>query len=312
MDETLAGKKYQSLAVWRHCVERIELEWRSFLTAREDRLRHGGESEKVAEAILEDLFTGVLGWSKGDLAYQISCQVGRADIVLGQNLMKELVIEVKRPGTLSPGRRTLYAAVEQARRYADEQHVSHIAASDGRYLYAADVGKGGLNDRVLVDLADHTPPRALWWLSVHGIYRACEDVSHCLPALETEPDSVSSKSPLIAPLLHPKYQLPAGSLAYVGNANDPSTWKLPYLFADGRADGKRLPKAIQALLSNYRGVKVGGIPEQALPDVFRRLGRIADTEGKLPPRAVNPALVYQNLALELEQLGIRRRDGAWT
>lgn len=307
MDETLVGKKYQSLAVWRHCVERIEAAWRGFVTAREDRLRHGGESEKVAEAILEDLFTGVLDWSKGDLAYQI----GFADIVLSRNLEKYLVIEVKRPGLLAPGRRTLYAALEQARRYADEQHVSRIAASDGRYLYAADIKGGGLDDRVLVDLALGTPPLALWWLSMHGIYRTCEDFSHSLPVLETEPDSVSSESPLIAPLLHAKYQLPARCFAYVGNANHPSTWKLPYLFADGRADGKRLPKAIQALLSNYRGVKVGGIPEQALPDVFRRLGRIADAEGKLPPRAVNPALVYQDLAVELEQLGIRRRDGVW-
>jgi hypothetical protein len=300
MGETLAGKSYQSLATWRHCVERIEAEWRNFLTAREDRLRHGGESEKVAETILEDLFTGVLDWSKGDLNYQI----GFADIVLSRNLAKYLVIEVKRPGMLSSGRRTLHAALEQARRYADEQHVPRIAASDGRYLYAADIKGGGLDDRVFVDLADHTPRRALWWLSVHGIYQTCEDFSDSLPVLETEPGSGSDESALIAPLLHPKYQLPARCFAYVGNANDPSTWKLPYLLADGRADGKRLPKAIQALFSNYRGAKVGGIPEQVLPDVFRRLARVADAEGKLPPRAVNPAPAYQNLALVLEQLGI--------
>lgn len=304
MDETLAGKNYQSLAAWRHCVGRIEAAWQSFLTAREDRLRHGGECEKVAETILEDLFTGVLDWSKGDLTYQI----GFADIVLSRNLEKYLVIEVKRPGMLSLGRHTLYAALEQARRYADEQHVSRIAASDGRYLYAADIKGGGIDDRVLVDLTHHTPPLALWWLSVHGIYRACEDFSHSIPVLETEPDSVSRESPLIAPLLHPKYQLPARCFAYVGNANDPSTWKLPYLFVDGRADGKRLPKAIQALLSNYRGAKVGGIPEQVLRDVLLRLARAAAAEGKLPPQAVNPAPAYRNLALVLEQLGVKQ-DG---
>ena len=82
-----------------------------------DRLRHGAESEKVAEAIVEDLFTDVLDWDKGDLMYQ----VGYADIVLSHNLAKYLVVEVKRPGALWPGRRALDAAVAQARRYADEQ-----------------------------------------------------------------------------------------------------------------------------------------------------------------------------------------------
>ena len=68
------------------------------MAAREDRLRHGGETEKVAETILEDLLTGVLDWSKGDLTYQI----GFADIVLSHNIQKYLVVEVKRPGCTGP------------------------------------------------------------------------------------------------------------------------------------------------------------------------------------------------------------------
>lgn len=304
VNEVTGGKGYQCLAAWRHCVERIQAQWPNFVAAREDRLRHGGESEKVAEAILEDLFTGVLDWSKGDLAYQI----GFADIVLSRNLEKYLVIEVKRPGMLSPGRHTLYAALEQARRYADEQHVPRIAASDGRYLYAADIKAGGLEDRVLVDLACDSPQAALWWLSVHGVYRTCEDFSQSLPVLEAISNSVTEESPLVPPLLHQKYQLPARCFAYVGDANDASTWKLPYLLADGRADGKRLPKAIQALLSNYRGTKVGGIPEQALRDVLSRLARAAAAEGKLPPQCVSPATAYRDLSLVLEQLGIKLPD----
>ncbi|MDE3037802.1 MAG: hypothetical protein KGJ21_05075, partial [Pseudomonadota bacterium] len=148
MNGELASKNYQSLATWQRCVEQIQARWPSFLAARADRLRHGGECEKVAEAILEDLLTGVLDWSKGDLAYQ----TGYADIVLSKNLAKYLLIEVKRPGMLSPGRRALEAAVQQARRYADEQRVLRIAASDGRYFYAADIDGGGLKDRLLVDL----------------------------------------------------------------------------------------------------------------------------------------------------------------
>jgi len=194
--------------VWRRCVDRIAAEWPHFVAAREDRLRHGGETEKVAETILEDLLTGVLDWSKGDLTYQI----GFADIVLSHNIQKYLVVEVKRPGTICPGRRTLYAALEQARRYADEQHVLRIAVGDGRYLYAADIRSGGLDDRVLADLAHSTPPLGLWWLSVHGIYRSCEDFSHSLPVLETE-ECITSEAPLVEAQLHPKYQLPARCFA---------------------------------------------------------------------------------------------------
>lgn len=96
----------------RRCIERITQAWQTFLEGRSDRLRHGGETEKVAEAIIEDLFTGVLDWSKGDLMYQI----GYADIVISHHLAKYLVIEVKRPGTLFPGRRALENAIVQARR----------------------------------------------------------------------------------------------------------------------------------------------------------------------------------------------------
>ncbi len=101
----------------RRCLERITQAWQTFLEGRSDRLRHGGETEKVAEAIIEDLFTGVLDWSKGYLMYQI----GYADIVISHHLAKYLVIEVKRPGTLFPGRRALENAIAQARRYAGEQ-----------------------------------------------------------------------------------------------------------------------------------------------------------------------------------------------
>ncbi len=34
---------------------------------------------------------------------------------------------------------------------------------------------------------------------------------------------------------------------------------------------RRLPKAIQAILSNYRGAHVTSIPENAIPDVLHRL-----------------------------------------
>ncbi len=265
---------------------------------RADRLRHGGETERVAEAILEDLFTEVLDWSKGDIEYQVEF----ADIVVSKNLAKYLIVEVKRPGTLWIGRQRLHDALDQARRYASEQKVSTIAASDGSLLYAADVEHGNLKDRVLVDLACRDAPPGLWWLSMHGIYRRCEDLV-CWPQAEDRSlnDPVNTAN---GNLLHPKYKLPASCFAYVGDAGNPSTWKLPYREANGNIDGKRLPKAIQALLSNYRGAKVGGIPEKDIRSVLIVLARAASAEGRMPPRAAEAAPTYCELARVLEQQGV--------
>ena len=292
----ISAPSYRSLAAYRHCIERVAAAWPHFLITRTDRLRHGDESEKVAESILEDLLTGVLDWSKGDLAYQIDF----ADIVLSRNLAKYLVIEVKRPGSLHPGRPAFDRAIEQVRRYADQQKVPLVAVSDGRFLYAGDVARGGRTDRIFVDLSASEPPHSLWWLSMHGIYRPCEEAVSWPLTPESEP--CAGEVPGGEQLFHPKYALPASCFAYVGDANEPSTWKLPYRLADGRTDEKRLPKAIQALLSNYRGAKVGGIPEQHLRDVLVRLAQAAEAAGRMPRNANDAAPVYRQLALVLEQL----------
>ncbi|MGO8714106.1 MAG: hypothetical protein ACLQUZ_18980 [Rhizomicrobium sp.] len=296
----MAGKESYQLASYRRCAERISVAWPAFLAAHADRLRHGNEAEKVAEAIIEDLLTQVLDWDKGDLMYQ----VGYADIVVSRNLVKYLIIEVKRPGTLLPGRKALDDAVAQARRYAGEQKVRCVAATDGRFLYAADVSGGGLADRVLVDLTMPEPPLGLWWLSVHGVYRACDE-----PAIYAQIQPAAPNATVVAPatevLLHPKYKLPARCFAYVKDASKPATWKLPYLLEGGGTDHKRLPKAIQAILSNYRGAKVRDIPEADIPGVLLRLAKTATAVGLMPPRAIAPAQVYQQLANVIDQLGLR-------
>jgi hypothetical protein len=299
---------YLSLASYHRCAERIQAKWLPFLAAREDRLhqqaRHGIAMEKTAEGILEDLFAEVLDWHQGDLDHQVE----HADIVLTQNFIKYLVIEVKRPGALAWHRTAVQAALDQARRYADEQRVSRIAVSDGVMLYAADIENGTEHDRVFVRLDRATPPLALWWLSVHGIYRAREGIEDCT-LIEESPTVAAVAQPPDGPaeLLHPKYKLPARCFAYVGNAADPHTWKLPHLDASGTVDERRLPKAIQAVLTNYRGVKVGGIPEPAIPDVLSKLAQAAERLGRLPGQGgVAAAPVYEQLAETLSQL---RRTG---
>lgn len=285
------------LATFARCIERIRAGWPTFRASHADRLRHGEESERTAEAIVEDLFTMVLDWDKGDLMYQVDF----ADIVVSHHLAKYLVIEVKRPGTLFPGRRALDEAIRQARRYADAQKIPSVAATDGRYLYAADIRAGGLVDRVSIDLTVAEAPTGLWALSVHGIYRAC-----AVPALDvpiaTDAADVA-QPPAGTALFHPKYQLPAECFAYVPDSNEPHSWKLPYLLADGSIDPRRLPKAIQSILSNYRGARVGGIPESAMRDVLSRLARAAMRAGHLPVCSTT-ASAYRQLAQTIEQIGL--------
>lgn len=190
------------------------------------------------------------------------------------------------------------------RRYAREQRVPAVAVSDGHILYGADVAAGGLEPRAAVDLASVEPGcEALWWLSVDGIYRPGEgDDRLVLLSDALSPESVAPSDPTPASLLHPKYGIPASCFGYVGDPTDPHTWKLPFRRADGSPDPRRLPKAIQALLSNYRGTKVGGIPDEAIPAVFRRLASAAEEAGRMPWQQSAPAHAYVQLAGVLEQL----------
>jgi hypothetical protein len=76
LDEFGAGTMEPSdpstLATHQRCVERILATWPDFRATCADRLRHGNEAEKVAEGIIESLFTQVLDWTPGDLMYQIA------------------------------------------------------------------------------------------------------------------------------------------------------------------------------------------------------------------------------------------------
>jgi len=63
-----------------------------------------------------------------------------------------------------------------------------------------------------------------------------------------------------------------------------------------------LPKAIQALLSNYRGTKVGSIPVAVLPTVLERLASAAESLGKMPHQRGDTAAIYVQFAEALEQI----------
>lgn len=296
----------EQLASYRRCTERIYDNWRHFQDLREQRLaeqmRFGHAAEGATERILEDLLTTVLDWSAGDINHQ----VGFADILLTRLGIKHLVIEAKRPGALSWNRRAIEAALEQARGYAAKQKVATIAISDGHMLYACDLRHGGVADRVFCSLQDPDPQDCLWWVSVEGIYRERAETGQAAPRLLPELIKARSDTSEDAGedgrLLHHKYRLPARCFAYVGDASDTQTWHLPYLDETGSVDGKRLPGAIGAILRNYRGAHVKGIPESAIPDVLARLAQAAERAGKMPGQSARPAAAYVQLAAAMKQL----------
>lgn len=286
----------------------IDERWRLFAERRRAQLsqalRYGSAPEKVAEDILKDFFTIALDWPLTSL----NNQLGYADIVLSDRWLKRLVVEVKRPDSLTLDKTSFHKALDQAYRYAQEQHVSSIAVSDGKLFYAADIKNGGLVDRILVSLDTPTVHPDLYWVSIDGINRVVENlgalptntvVDHVTQISFTPADTFDSTPQL----LHPKYGIPFQYFAYVGDPNKTSTWKLPYKNADGSIDTKRLPKAIGALITNYRGARSNSILESAIPDVLVRLGKAAWQAGKMPGQVINPADAYQRLSDALYQIG---------
>ena len=307
-------EEYAHLSGFRKCTDRIGTKWSGFVTKREERLaqerRYGEASEKVAENILEDLFTDVLDWPLGNF----NRQVQRADIVLTDLGIKKLVIEAKHPRALRWSRGATDRALEQAERYAREQKVQVIAVSDGQMLYAANLVDGGRQDRIYVALDADDAPVDLWWLSMQGIWReAPYKNASLLPPEPRIPIAEGAEDGLLFGadhLLHPKYHLPAQCFAYVRDASKTSTWKLPYLLADGSIDTKRLSPAIRCIVSNYRGAKVRAVPEESVPAVLSKLGDAALSVGRLPARSSDPSDTYRLLEDALNQFGIKLQSSA--
>ena len=305
----MANEDYQELANYRAHVERVNANWPDFLRRREEMLmqagRFGGAPEKAAETIMGTLLTDVLDWDTKDLNWQLAY----ADLVVTRNFYKHLLVETKAPGAFVGSRTTIMRAFEQAQRYAAEQHVGAIAVSDGCTLRVADVADGGLCFRCAAALDVTEPPvEPLWWISVHGIYRELpptiigdpyDPLRKRADTDETEHESSAEKA---NELLHHKYQIPARCFAYAPDASDPKTWKLPYRLADSTPDMKRLPKAIQSLLSNYRGTQVSGIPDEVIPAVMCRLEEAAREVGKMPDQLATTAKAYKRLEEALAQL----------
>ena len=151
--------------------------WADFQARRWERLaqqaRLGTAAEKVAGNILEDLFTMVLDWRLSE----VNDRAGHAGLTLTRLGAKQLIVEVRRRGSLAWNERAIDVALAQANRSADGQRVKAVAISDGIMLYARDLVPGGHRDRLFTRLDEPWAPEDLWWLSVDGIYRPREDAA---------------------------------------------------------------------------------------------------------------------------------------
>ncbi len=297
------------LSIEVQCRARIEARWPAFLARRWEWLRPGERSgrlpEKAAENIVTDLLVDVLDWDRGDVNFQVE----RSDILLTSKGIKRLLIETKAPGHLR-GRGAVERALAQARGYASEQYVKAVGVSDGTLLYVADLLGGAYKDRLLVHLDRPEPHLDLWFASIHGIYRERPPVPQpLLTCLEVGVaiqggEGTTGQSEQASVRRVGAEARPAECFAFVGDITRPATWKLPYLLASGAADPKRLPMAIGAVLRNYRGRSVKGIPEAAVPEVLFRLGRAAWRTGRFPDQAPTTPAVFRDLQETLLQLGL--------
>jgi hypothetical protein len=106
---------YQTLASYKRFEAHLAKKWPEFQIKRRERLkqqgRFGDAKERVAENIVEDLFTVALDWGLGD----INNQVDYADVIVTRLGIKHCIVETKRPGSLAWNQTAVHAALEQAR-----------------------------------------------------------------------------------------------------------------------------------------------------------------------------------------------------
>src|SRR5262249_60737549 len=135
------------------------------------------------------------------------------------------------------------------------------------------------------------PADALSWLRTRGIHRTPPPQGRTIGNPDLADDSV----------LHPRYRLPARCFGYVGDPVRPATWKLPYLLADGTVDARRLPKAIGAVIRDYRSQQVKGLSEEHTGQVLVTLAGAAVRTGRMPHQDPTPAEIYVALLDYLRQ-----------
>ncbi|MCL4392517.1 hypothetical protein M1145_00015 [Patescibacteria group bacterium] len=282
-------------------LERLNTNWKDFKIKRKDFLvqneRFGKTPEKVTENILSYLFTEVLDWDLRDINYQVDY----ADIEITKLGIKRIVIEAKRPGGITWNILQLEKHINQALRYAYKQKISTIGVCDGNKLYILNVEGGSTTPRIFIPLDAEEPHEDLYYISKNGIDKK-KTISVNFNKDKEEKTVHNQNSETNDELLNKQYKLPARCFAYIGDPNNPYTWKLPYLENNGTIRIKRLQSAIQSIVTNFRGGQVKDIPEKYIPGVLIKLAKAAKDVGKLDPDNPKMANCYRQLYNAIKQM----------
>ena len=285
-------------------LERLNTNWPTFNSKRKDFLvqneRLGKTPEKVTENILSFLFTEVLDWDLRDINYQVDF----ADIEITKLGIKRIVIEAKRPGGITwDNVLQLEKHINQALRYAYKQKISIIGICDGKKLYILNVEEGSTTPRIFISLDDEEPHEDLYYISKNGIDK--KKIISINFSKDKKGGTINNQnSEINDELLNKQYKLPARCFAYIGDPNNPYTWKLPYLENNGTIHVKRLQSAIQSTVTNFRGLQVKTIPEKNIPGVLIKLAKAAKDVGKLDPDNPKMANCYKQLYNAIKQMGV--------
>ncbi|WP_026961026.1 hypothetical protein [Alicyclobacillus herbarius] len=256
--------------------QRIHDEWprfHVFWDATKSHVKSGRVlKESDVRAVLERLLSDVLGYEPD----QIDREADYADFLILYQGMKLAVVETKDWGAFQSDA-TLESALRQAANYADRHRAKYLFACDGETLVLAEREDDQIYVKILVPIHDSEPADDVFYFTHYGLSKVPKAVQRTIEHSVETIDPKLYKS-------HHGTKLPYKSFAYIGDLRDKKTWKLPYLLEDGKTvDTGRIDKAVSYIWGQggYRGAKSKGrLPEEALPDVAKKLARAYQQLGR--------------------------------
>ncbi len=226
------------------------------------------------------------------------------------NGRERCVLAISSPGGIPVRQTGRCHAMQAAAQRARVLGIGHAGVCDGGLLYLEDDDGGPRRARLRVWLGQTSAPGELWWATPMGLTQPVTPMQAALvftPAGPAVGSAVADGSGGVGlkagAQLHPRLQLPAACFAFVGDPMRPTTWKLPYRRADGRADLRRLIAAAHHAAASLATPIRGGVPYGELPVVIHRLADAARELGQLSPGNRHPSGVFQRLAAAEQRCG---------
>lgn len=272
----MASETNLELSIKKH----IQTEWSTFRERYKKIVSEYERGSRLHEKDIEIIFHSL---AEGPLGYeieQLSTQREYADYALVDRGLKLAIVEIKsfRAFASKQEQSQLESALIQAARYAHRHRTPHLMAFDGVILTLAELE--GVQDvikvHIQVNIEADEPPGNLFYFTHYGLFCHPTEELLTLP-YDADEDAELKKT-------HHGVKLHYSCFAHVGDIRDKGTWRAPYRNPDGSVDVKRLPHAVNYLLSpsGHRGKQASRqrIPEAATPLVALRLAKAYKEIGK--------------------------------